>query len=355
MGHQSPEEAANAKSMDKITKLLALATRREGNEVEADAAMAMVQKLMARHNLDMATIEANGKSGPIGGTRAKDKSKGRAMYEFQRELMRYVAHANYCNHSIYQEWYKTPTKWTHEAKRNSEYSWEEGPNGERYYTGGAWRTRPNHVIIGRESNVASAKVMFDYLCVTIERIVPIENNNQRLSRKAMSWKAGCADRLCTRLYQRRADIEQAQKTEVAGAVNAIVLADYGSAERDFNYDFQCGYEPGTTAMNRAKREAEWNAGADERRANLIAEKDAAAKFLAGLTDKERKAHERREAKEAEKQARSDERWRQRARNERRRKDDSKDWDAYRAGNDAGRNIGLDAQVGSVSKSALRLA
>jgi hypothetical protein len=76
------------------------------------------------------------------------------------------------------------------------------------------KTTHSHIFVGRKANVITAQLMYQYLTQTIEDLVPITNNNERLSRSAMSWKEGCADRLCERLAKRRRDLIAAHDARV---------------------------------------------------------------------------------------------------------------------------------------------
>jgi hypothetical protein len=351
------------KVISRLQKLLNLANKGkdsgdEATEQEAITAMAMAQSMMAKYNLSMAMIEANGETTTLGaGKRSKETMEGRAMYKWQQDLMAEVAKANFCRHFIGRKHYRTPIKWSDAPKAGFKFiEWgaDEGPNGETYKKGGQWRLKPYHVLVGREVNVTSARHMFDYLCATIERLVPIESNSQRLSRSAMSWKDGCSDRLQRRLLDRRLDSERKQREEAEAqrkaqeaqghtsgtALVIVTLADYASDERNANYELMYGLKPGTIA----RRHQEWENGEAERVANHKRMREEARAALAAMTPKQRASHERKLAKEA---AKEDARWeRQRRREQARqaREEGKRDWAAYSAGIGAGGGIGLDAQI-----------
>lgn len=185
------EETTSAE-MDKviarIQKLLARTkTDRGASEAEANTAMKMAQDMMAKYNLDMAVIEAA--NGEKDTTRVREELKGRAMYKWQRQLAKYVAEANFCYHLI-----------------RSESKWVDSRCDEGRWSHGHYKNIPKHIFVGRKVNVITAQLMYNYLTQTIEDGVPVENNAQRLSRSAMSWKEGCADRLCERLAAKRKDL-----------------------------------------------------------------------------------------------------------------------------------------------------
>ena len=312
----------------KIKKLLALG--KSPNEHEAAAAIAKAQELCATYNLNMAQVEASGKAPQTtedtGQKRTKTAMKSKAMYKWQQRLAHYVADVNFCMHFIQE-------------------------SGE--WRGGRYVKTPTHVFIGREASVVTAQLMYEYLCQAIERLVPIANNAERLSRSAMSWKEGCADRLCERLLNQKADTirrqeESVRAAQASGGTGLVLASQYAASEDDLNRDFLYGYEPGTIARQRAESDARW-AALREARANAV---QAPVEPQPVLTPKEQAAQERQRAKDEERQRKEHQRWQERenARQEREnarqeRENARKDWAAYHAGARAGSNIGLDAQVG----------
>lgn len=97
----------------KIQLLLNLASRPEGNEAEAAAATTMAQDLLARYNLDLATVQG---AVVAGGTAAREvetrrdyaKSQRNATYEWTRRLCRALAEANYCAYWTASAWRPSP-------------------------------------------------------------------------------------------------------------------------------------------------------------------------------------------------------------------------------------------------------
>lgn len=218
------EKATQAEEMDRviarIQKLLARTTVERGaSEAEAETAMRMAQELMAKYNLDMAVIEAS--SGAQDTTRIKEEVKGRAMYKWQRELAKYVSEANFCYHLIKGENKWTEPRWSDGSTAGK---WERDDadpmyptdNGVRWIEG-RWVKTLRHVFVGRKANVITAQLMYQYLTQTIENLVPVADNKQRLSRSAMSWKEGCAARLCERLSAKRMDLIKQHDAEVKAA------------------------------------------------------------------------------------------------------------------------------------------
>jgi len=333
--------------IQKLQKLLNMARAGKGadagTEAEAMVAMALAQKLMAKHNLSMAMVEASGETVTMAGSeRLKEKMAGRAMYKWQQSLMGEVAKANYCRHFVGTQWYQTPITWSDIPKKG-------------HKRGGSWRKRPYHVLVGREVNVTSSKHMFDYMCSAIERLVPIASNAQRLSRAAMSWKDGCSDRLQTRLLDRRIAIEreqreaakaQATQANCGTALAIVTLSDFAETERNANYELMYGLEPGTLA----RRERDWEEGKEARAAEAARIQAEAQAALAAMTSKERARYER---KISEERAKTHARWQRETQRERARRAKEaakRDWVSYDAGSDAGADIGLDPQLSKGSST-----
>lgn len=325
------------KTILRITKLLALARDGGATQAEAELAMAKAQELMADNNLSMATLEASTGLGQE--ARTRESTDKRAMYKWQRDLMATIAEVNFCHASIRQEW-----------------------NGRTHKPAG-------YDLIGRESNVVATTRMFEYLLQTIARLVMAEvggDRTQHLSRSAMSFREGCAERLCARLQERHskwmreqaAKARSARSTAPAGSqALVVVMEDWAQQESDLNDDLRFGYAPGTTAANRAKSQAQWAAASEKRRqqrAALVAQgipedvanwmsygylqKEAEAKVReAGKTETEAQARRRQEREAREWERYKNRQWRDAAR---------RDSGAYRRGQEHGSRIGLDDQVDS---------
>lgn len=291
------------KIISKVKKLMAMTTEAGCTEAEAQSAANKVAELLADYNLDMATVEAKGIKAD-GGERIKDTSTSRAMYKWQQELMRVVAEVSYCYHFV---------TYSYVPKKN-----------------GGHRKVPAHQLVGRKVNVVSAQVMFDYLCVTIERLVPLASNSERLSRSAMSWKEGCAARVGERLADRRYKQEREQElaarkaqAEAAAAgttATGLTLVKVKANEADANWEFANGYPEGTLAK--------WHAEPSRPIVTIKEEREP--------TEEEKRAWE----KQRERWRKQDERDRKAREREWARKDHA----AYNAGREAGDNIGLDPQI-----------
>lgn len=287
----------NQNIASKIRKLLALA-KGNANENEASAAMAKVQDLLSMYNLSLAEVENSKKPTDTEAARTKDKYEKSAMYSFQQQLMREVADSHFC---LY---------WVGEKSR---------------WTGKSWAKQKYHVLIGREANVATAKHMFDYLNGVIEQLCREQYPHpMNLSKSAISWKEGCAHRLCQRLRECKQEADDANKAKAQATpapetgTALMLLTDLRRTESDLNQDFAYNQEPGTTALNRAQ----WLAKRDEPKVDAKPE-----------TEKERIKREKENAKFWERQQKKhDKHWA------------NKDMDAYWQGHDKGSTIGLDTQI-----------
>lgn len=217
------------KIVDRARKILEVTKEGSGaTEEEIDTAMRRVQEMMAKYNLDLATIAASsaGKEAPDSTQRIKDEeTEGKTRFHWQRDLARYVAEAYFCHHLIARK--KIGGYW---RRRGSQ---EPLP-------GGRFDVRPDakdsdiwverkwvnqHIFVGRKGNVVTAKMMYAFLTQQVENLTPIEDNKDRLSNFAMSFKAGCAERLCERLAQRRQDLIDNHDAKVK-AEQAAVVAEF---------------------------------------------------------------------------------------------------------------------------------
>jgi hypothetical protein len=335
----------NERIIDRIQKMLRLANDGGATEGEADAAMALAQKIMAENNLSMATIEAAGEasSDPEAAKREREHQNKGAMYRWQRSLMACLAKINFCHVTITQA------------------------------RDGRSRNSKGYNIIGRTSNVVAVQTMFDYLCSSVTRLMTEaikEGGHHNRSTFAMTFCEGASDRLIRRLHERheeylktqREKAEAANRNNPAGpsASNAlvVVMADYAQDEEWANYDFRMGRPPGTTKREHMKAEARREAAraeAQRKKADLIASgvDEQVAEYMAiyGWTEEYTRDYLRKHSRskpetkaERERRERQDRRW-----YEQRQRDYDKaarraSEPGYRAGRVAGDSIGLDPQV-----------
>lgn len=225
-------DADNIQSIiDKVQKLLALAGNNT-NENEAAAATEKAMALLEAYNLDMAVIGKTGKGQQRNDTRLKG-----GLYGWQRNLWDSVARLNFCNY-----WF------IRGLARGSVYE---------------------HRILGSQANVASTKVMADYLQQAVERAArdyaKLQYPGQSIFiREMIAFREGMSRRLCERLERKRWDTlneerakaEEARRNQPAGTGGTgLVLASVIQTEEDLNNDYEMGWEPGTSAARRAEREA----------------------------------------------------------------------------------------------------
>lgn len=333
------------KLIEKLTKLLALSKDGGATEHEASLAAEIAQRLMAEHNLSMASVEAAGGSTGEGGKREDSRFQNKTPYKWTRELMVEIGSLNFCHVSLI---------------------FEERYSGGRKLTSSFCGFR----VIGRASNVAATQVMFDYLVGTINRLAAeaVDHDPSRLwTRYAASFREGCAHRLSERLESKRyqmvheAERKKEEQRAAGGSANGlIVLTDVIQNEQDLNDDLRHGLEPGTTARRRAEQEAEYRASRDrqvmratEGRALGLNDDEAyyyglgydldRAKELASPGKPETEAQRR---KRQEKEDRQQERWREQQRAKERREWAKRDARGYARGQDAGDSVGLDQQIGT---------
>jgi hypothetical protein len=341
INHSSGEinEMADVKEtvIRRIQLLLQMANRKEDNEAEAESAMALAQKLLAANNLEYAMVMATHvKGGTVAAPeeqREKTKISRSAQYQWQRDLWKALAEANFCWHSIIEVF--------------------EGKRGK-----GRVSKVPvkRHMVIGRVSNVVAVRLMGEYLEDTIERLVVTTAGFSpltRMSRSACSWKAGCAARLeerITALAEARKGESDAARTETPSATTALVLRDVYQQEYAANYDVKYGagsYQRQLTAS------AEWEAGREareeqERQAQAKAEADWLV-YLQNETPAQKKAREREEKQARIRADRARHRMHRRWANESYREASKVDREAYRAGAKAGEGISLNAQISEQRK------
>lgn len=242
--------------MRKVKALLALA--QSPNEHEASAAAEKAQELMLAYNLDMAQTPTRHARG--------EKRFGGGLYKWQRTLWDGIAKLNFCMY-----WCEKGT-----AK------------------GAKWE----HKLLGAEHNVASAKVLADYLEQAINRFVVNTYGSapaDYFSASANSYRQGMADKLAARLADKRwaAKMEEARRAAEAkhpsGTANALVvtISDLEEEEMWANLDALHGREPGYNKAISLEHRAAW-----QRRAAAEKEADEALKAADPLGYQERKAKEK---------------------------------------------------------------
>ncbi len=218
------QSTINPAIVSKIKKLLNLAKDGAASESEQEQAAAHAQRLMLEHNISVATAESHHEQSRVT-RRAKENTKGYAYMEWQRKLMSAIATSSFVTVTSQMEWRK-----------------------------GQWRTT-GYELVGREENVISASITFDYLRTTVERLAKdfVGWECKRfMSNEAVSFKKGCAERITARVTQRHRDAmnaqrEAAQASNTSGTALVPIMADFAEAEKCANEDFRLNLAPGTTA------------------------------------------------------------------------------------------------------------
>lgn len=312
-------DTKQASLIEKIKKLFAIANRKtnndgSSNEAEATAAMNMAQELLTKYNLDLAaitdTVKDKTSTQPVSGPREKVRINRSAMYRWQQEFWKNLAEMNYCWH------------WTVEIS-------EEHPRRKGYI-----RRVKRHIILGSAANVAAVQVMGEYLTETIERILPYDNANS-LSKAALSWREGCAERLIERIREKMEAMKsEGFKAEDGTQVTALAVRSLEDLEYAANWDGKYGKG---SWQRKLDYEANWEAKREEREKEYeeMLQRDALAQSKE--TDAQRR---KREAKEERERAR----WWRRHQREEEREMNRLDGDAYRAGHKAGNTVNLSDQL-----------
>lgn len=309
--------------IEKIKKLFALANRPTGNDGtanqdEAASAMAMAQQLLAKYNLDLAQIkdsETKAATANNSGPREKVKISRSAQYLWQQKFWKALAEMNFCFHWVVQ------VREDHKSSR----------------TGKDYRIAKRHVILGSAANVAVVTMMGEYLTEVLERELPYAQQ-ERLSRSALSWREGAAERLIERLQEKAEAMKANGFTQDGSAVTALAVQDLHVKEYAANYD--ATYGAGAYARMKANS-ARWEKEAQERHDRQAKER---ATLLAGETPAQRSTRERKEAREAAKQEARDAAWWNRYYRKQERQEARRDLTAYARGIKKANSVNLDAQI-----------
>jgi len=337
MSSQQALNDAELKVIEKVKKILDLAARNP-NEHEAASARDKAAQMMAQHNLDVATVEAN--TGLVG--KREEALVDGGFYSYQRDLWNSVAELHFC--SYWNQKYLTKDYVSQTHKERGVYL---GMKKVRVM-------RRRHALIGRVVNARATQAMAGYLQEAIERSLRERlagdadvSHLNAASNWAHSFRKGAAARLTLKLMERRDEklaeeaAEEERRARQASGVSTgtgVTLATYSKSEEQANYDYKHG-------------DGSWQRRADRRAryAREMAEELAAeAQWAKDNPEEARKQQEEWDKKEAKNSARRKGRrftgWRK----------DGTDLGAYYAGSDAAGKIGIDPQAGDRGKTA-RLA
>jgi Protein of unknown function (DUF2786) len=181
------------KIIDRIRKLLELAGNNP-NENEALSAMEMATRLMAEHNIEMATVEAEKNKDSDPAVEQEFKS-AEFRHKWGRVVWGAVARLNFC----------------------------------KYYYRSYRDQNDRNFLVGTQANIAATKVMVDYLIATIDRLshgAPIPGSQRR------AFCLGAAGRVSERLNELLRQRKKGEaKPVVGGGTNLPALASlYGQHE-----------------------------------------------------------------------------------------------------------------------------
>lgn len=175
-----------AKIIDRIRKLLAL--QKSPNENEAAIAAEKAAELLALHNLTLADVRPESKIEEARiDEQALDTLKGSATW--RRRLANAVAQVYFCEY-FYVTYHKPVERRRKNSKKPAEFT--------KY---------DQHNFIGYPHNTAVARMMFEYLADTVERLARESanahcKNPKEKSPWRVSFRTGCVKALIRRLYER---------------------------------------------------------------------------------------------------------------------------------------------------------
>src|SRR5262245_44063943 len=215
--NENPTKAASTQEREKLAERIAKLLRLANNnpsEREAVAAMERAYALMEEHNLTMAQVDAHGS----GDERVQECVDGDYRGQtWARDIWAGVARLNFCMYAY------MPAERVQRYRRTADGQIEKLPR----------REVDEHLIVGTQSNVASTKVMVEYLIAAVERLAREERLDG--ARRQHAYKLGCADRLHGRLSELRRERERAsRKEQQAASGNLPVLADVYTAHQAAN-------------------------------------------------------------------------------------------------------------------------
>ena len=349
-------ETMSDSTLRKVRALMAKTVAAGCTEEEAASASAKVAEVLANYNMQMTDLEAAAPEGATVAKRSKTMNSRSAFYDFHVELMAAIAKANFCKH------------------------WIDIVPGPAHGNKNKIVNYKRHILLGREVNVISANLLYDYLIEATASNMPKEilEAGGGNSRAAHSFRMGCCQRLTQRVAKQhdqvmaesvRAKAEQAAATKHPSGAggNALALVDVFGSEDDLNNDAFWEYPAGTTARHRAEalaKAAAREAAVEAAYQRIIEQRKTMPVVRAPLPPErtpEQKAQEAKDnarwqreyAKQCEAEARREEREEQRARRERQRALDRIDRNAYSIGSRTGESISLNKQVDEDKRKAIK--
>jgi hypothetical protein len=316
----------------KISKLLALADSARGaSEAEASLAAEHVQRLLQEHNLTLAQVEAaSGNTPDASSSREKKVTASRAMYNWQRGLMATIADNNFCLHVV----------------RKLSVGKKDGRRVRR----------PVHSLVGRTLNVQVTLQTYEYLYAAMKRLADEAGYTPKTFSDRMTFYDGAVSRLVERLVERRrqAEAESTAAPRPNGSGRELTLVDVYGSEADQNNDTLNNFPLGTTATRR-REQADRMAKREAEEARLVAEGvEPTLAFYRSYGYSDELAvqyatkYNRRQAR-----GRSGRGYSQRWTQGNDRHHEKINSAPYKAGRQAGADIGLDQQVGATTQRQIK--
>lgn len=334
----SPETATAIRQVEKLLRLAA----KHPTEAEGIAAANKAQELLTKFNLDMATVERGSDSGK----REDAKMKG-GLYHYQRDLWEAVAELNFCLY--WNQYVYDPDKvGRRKATWRDQYRNERATGttisikeGQTIKVQGGYRFV--HRVVGRIVNTTATRVMAEYLEQTIERLTRERLNgegSQFFTKWAISYREGIAERVIEKIYDQRRDLlkkearaareaeKRAQEAAAApfSSATTLTISSYSKSEKEANYDVL--YGEGWSARQAA-----------ERAERAKAQAEAEAEYTAWAA-----AHPEEAAAEAKAERERDKKRRVSYGRASYRETKSRDYGAFRAGQEAGASVSIHRQA-----------
>lgn len=180
------------KVLDKVRKLIQLATNEAASEGERENAVRQAHKLLAKHNLAMADVEKF------------TKQEGRIKENLQTFGMQWCQDAAKCIGELFF----------------CKYFIGEKVNG----------TKLNHYFVGKESNAVTAALMTEYVIASILK-EGRKKFTHNLSPETRNFAIGAVDSLYWRIKEMK---KKAPDAESESTGTSLVLADYYETEMESN-------------------------------------------------------------------------------------------------------------------------
>ena len=188
------------KVVSRICKMLALANDAAASEGERDNAMRMAHATLAKHNLDMATIEAAGEAQTEKREDAHEVGYG---YPWTRIASNAIAQLYFC-----------------------------------YYYSRAHPSRSDlcfHHFIGKQSNVVTSREMAKYI---VASILSEANKRKTAEKQSWAWHTSFCKGAAAKVYERCKELRAtAERSSQPATGTAIVLASVYATELTANQQF----------------------------------------------------------------------------------------------------------------------